>query len=225
MSKLDHNSLDVNNKIAVFMRLGAYLKSYWWAGVLTIIGFAIGAAAEAGSVKLFQYIIDAINADDQVRKFWFPFLVIALFVVRGIGAFLGGYYSSLMARSLVYQLRIEVFNKLLRLPSSFYLNTPSGVISSKLIFDVEQVTAASIESITTLIKDGLIIVVLFGYLFYINWRLTLVLMVVVPPIFWLIRRVSKKFADLSLMLANTVIFILFLRFSCEALSNRRASYS
>lgn len=186
-----------NNKVAIFLRLIAYLKPYWWALILVMIGFMIGAAAEVASAKLFKYIIDAINADDKVRKFWFPFLVILLFICRGVGAFLGSYYSALMARRLVYHLRIEVFNKLLRLPSAFYLNHPAGSISSKLIFDVEQVTAASNESITTLLKDGLTVIALFGYLFYTNWRLTLVLLVVVPPIFWLIKKASKKFASLS----------------------------
>lgn len=186
-----------NNKVAIFLRLIAYLKPYWWALILVMIGFMIGAAAEVASAKLFKYIIDAINADDKVRKFWFPFLVILLFICRGVGAFLGSYYSALMARRLVYHLRVEVFNKLLRLPSAFYLNHPAGSISSKLIFDVEQVTAASNESITTLLKDGLTVIALFGYLFYTNWRLTLVLLVVVPPIFWLIKKASKKFASLS----------------------------
>lgn len=199
---MPHNTnpkpFDVHNKMAVFLRLIAYLKPYWWAFILVIIGFAIGAGSEVASAKLFQYIIDAINADDRYRKFWFPFLVILLFVCRGVGSFLGGYYSALMARSLVYELRVEVFNKLLKLPSAFYLNNPTGTISSKLIFDVEQVTSATTESLTILIKDGMTVIALFGYLFYTNWRLTLVLMVVVPPIFWLIKRVSKKFAKLSI---------------------------
>ncbi|VEW13183.1 Lipid A export ATP-binding/permease protein MsbA [Moraxella caviae] len=102
------NSQDVD-KLATFLRLMRYLKPYWWAFIFVIIGFAISAGAEVGSAKLFEFIIDAINEDDRHRKFWFPFLVILLFVFRGVGAFLGSYYSALMARSLVYVLRIEVF--------------------------------------------------------------------------------------------------------------------
>ncbi|OOR91109.1 lipid A export permease/ATP-binding protein MsbA [Moraxella caviae] len=181
-----------------------YLKPYWWAFIFVIIGFAISAGAEVGSAKLFEFIIDAINEDDRHRKFWFPFLVILLFVFRGVGAFLGSYYSALMARSLVYVLRIEVFEKLLRLPSEFFLNNPAGTISSKLIFNVEQVTAATTDSIMTLLKEGLTVIALFGYLFYINWRLTLVLMIVVPPVFWLIKRVSKRFAALSMDIQDTM---------------------
>ncbi|SPX84347.1 lipid A export permease/ATP-binding protein MsbA [Moraxella ovis] len=192
------------DKFAVFKRLMSYLKPYWWAFILVMIGFAISAGGEVASAKLLEYIIEAINNNDNVRKFWFPFLVILLFFFRGVGAFLGGYYAALMARSLVYLLRVEVFNKLLKLPSEFYLNNPAGTISSKLIFDVEQVTAATTESITTLLKDGLTVIALFGFLFYTNWRLTLVLMIIVPPIFWIIKKVSKRFAMLSMDIQDTM---------------------
>ncbi|MDO4427368.1 MAG: lipid A export permease/ATP-binding protein MsbA [Moraxella sp.] len=192
------------DKLAIFTRLMSYLKPYWWAFVLVVIGFTISAGGEVASAKLFEYIIEAINNNDNVRKFWFPFLVILLFVFRGIGAFLGSYYAAVMARSLVYSLRVEVFKKLLKLPADFYLKNPAGTISSKLIFDVEQVTAATTESITTLLKDGLTVIALFGFLFYTNWRLTLVLMVIVPPVFWLIKRVSKRFAALSIDIQDTM---------------------
>ncbi len=192
------------NKTAVFRRLVSYLKPYWWAFILAMVGFTISAGSEVAGAKLFEYIIEAIEHNDNVRKFWFPFLVILLFVFRGVGVFLGSYYTAVMARSLVYLLRIEVFNKLLCLPSEFYLNNPAGTISSKLIFDVEQVTAATTESMATLLKDGLTVTALFGFLFYTNWRLTLVLMIIVPPIFWIIRFVSKRFAMLSMGVQDTM---------------------
>lgn len=190
-------TFDPDDKLAVFLRLLGYLKPYWGAWILMFIGMALSAGSEVASAKLFEFIIDAINNDDKQGKFWFPFLVIGLFFFRGLGAFLGGYYSAYISRNLIYHLRVAVFKKLLHLPSDFYLNNPAGTISSKLIFDVEQVTAGSNEAITTLLKEGLTVIALFGYLFYSNWRLTLVLMVVVPPIFWIIRHVSKKFAVLS----------------------------
>lgn len=192
------------SKWSVFVRLIGYLKPYWWAFLLTLIGFMISAAAEVSTAKLFEFIINAINQNDAVRKFWFPFLVILLFVVRGVGSFLGGYYSAVLSRSLVYLLRVEVFDKLMRLPSAFYLSTPSGSISSKLIFDVEQVTAASSESLTVLLKDGITVLALIGFLFYTNWRLTLVLLIVLPVVFYLVKSVSRRFASLSMDIQDSM---------------------
>src|SRR5699024_11220132 len=107
------------------LRLLSYLRPYWWALILVIIGFAINAATEIWIAKLLQYITDAINQNDRSKQAWFPALIIMLFFVRGVGSFSGNYYSALVSRNLVYEIRVEVFNKLLRLPSSFYLANSS----------------------------------------------------------------------------------------------------
>ncbi|WP_010198196.1 lipid A export permease/ATP-binding protein MsbA [Psychrobacter sp. PAMC 21119] len=197
-------SLESPPKHKTLLRLLSYLKPYWWALLLTVVGFAINAGTEIWIAKLLQYITDAINQNDQSKKALFPLLIIGLFFVRGVGSFLGNYYSALVSRNLVYELRVEVFNKLLRLPSSFYLANPAGTISSKLIFDVEQVTAASTDSMKTLLRDGLTVVALIGFLLYSNWRLTLILFVVLPPILWLIRIASKRYLKLSKGIQKTM---------------------
>ncbi|MFZ2553488.1 lipid A export permease/ATP-binding protein MsbA [Psychrobacter sp. BF1] len=191
-------------KHKTLFRLLAYLKPYWWALALTIIGFAINAGTEIWIAKLLQYITDAINQNDQAKQNLFPLIIVLLFFVRGVGSFLGNYYTALVSRNLVYELRVQVFNKLLRLPSSFYLANPSGTISSKLIFDVEQVTAASTDSMKTLLRDGLTVVALIGFLLYSNWRLTLILFLVLPPILWLIRVASKRYLTLSKDIQQTM---------------------
>lgn len=194
----------VTPKSKTLLRLLRYLKPYWWALLLTALGFAINAGTEIWTAKLLQYITDAINQNDRSKQTLFPLLIILLFFVRGVGSFLGNYYSALVSRNLVYELRVEVFNKLLRLPSSFYLANPAGTISSKLIFDVEQVTAASTDSMKTLLRDGLTVIALIGFLFYSNWRLTLILFVVLPPILWLVRIASKRYLKLSKGIQETM---------------------
>lgn len=197
-------SSSVPLKRKTLWRLLSYLKPYWWALLLTIIGFAINSATEIWIAKLLQYITDAVNQNDRSRQNLFPVLIIALFFVRGVGSFLGNYYSALISRNLVYELRVEVFNKLLRLPTAFYLANPSGTISSKLIFDVEQVTAASTDSMKTVLRDGLTVVGLIGFLLYSNWRLTLILFLVIPPILWLIRIASRRYLKLSKGIQETM---------------------
>ena len=176
-----------------YQRLLRYLLPYWWAVLLVIAGFALNAATEMMVAKLMQFIIDAINQQRREYMNLFPVLIVLLFVLRGIGTFVGNYFSALISRNLVYRLRIEVFDKLLLLPSKFYLSHSAGNISSKLIFDVEQVTSASTETLKTLVRDGLTVLGLLGYLFYLNWRLSLILFLVLPPTLWLVKNASKKF--------------------------------
>lgn len=184
-------------QLGLYRRLLGYLKPYWWAVLLVLAGYLLNAATEVSAARLMQYIIDAINQRDQTAKNWFPILVIMLFLFRGIGTFVGNYFIALVARNLVYTLRREVFERLLSLPAAYYLTHSGGQLASKLIYDVEQVTLAATDGGKTLIREGLIVSGLLGYLFYTNWRLSLSLLVIAPMVALLIRRASKRLRTLS----------------------------
>jgi subfamily B ATP-binding cassette protein MsbA len=186
-----------SSSFAVYVRLISYLKPYWWAIGLVVVGFALNAATEVAVAKLMQFIIDAITQQNREHMNLFPVLIIGLFVVRGLGTFMGNYFSALISRNLVYQLRVQVFDQILKLPSSFFLNNASGHLSAKIIYNVEQVTAASTESLKTLLRDGLVVLSLLGYLFYSNWRLSLTLLIVIPLIGVIVKNASKRFRKLS----------------------------
>lgn len=201
---MSHKSFESQNHWQTYRRLLGYLTPYWKAMVLVVIGFAINASTEMATAKLMQIIIDAITNDNQTYKNLFPFLIILLFIGRGVGSFLGNYFSAIISRNVVYQLRLQTFEKLLSLPSQFYLKHSAGEISAKLIFDVEQVTSAGTDTLKTLLRDGLTVLALLGYLIYLNWKLTLTLFLVLPPILFLIRKASKKFRNLSTDIQNTM---------------------
>ncbi|ELA08155.1 lipid/multidrug ABC transporter MsbA ATPase and inner membrane domains [Moraxella macacae 0408225] len=197
MPNLSQKSAKKSQKWQTYRRLLGYITPYWIAIVLMIMGFLINAGTEMATAKLIGVITDALAENDQAHKNLLPFLVILLFVFRGIGVFLGNYFSAIISRNMVYRLRLEVFHKLLNLPSEFYLNHSPGQVSAKLIFDVEQVTAAGTDTIKVLLREGLIVIGLFGYLLYLNWKLTAIIFLVLPPIAWLIRIASRRFRKLS----------------------------
>lgn len=181
----------------VYLRLVSYLKPFWWAGILVVIGFAINAATEVSVATLIKYIINSINNNDSTARNLFPFLIVLLIFVRGVGSVLGGYYLAYISRGLVFSLRKEVFNKFLQLPPAYYIENSTGHITSKILYNVEQVTAASTEATQTILRDGLVVVGLLGYLFYTNWRLSLSLLIVAPVIGFLVRKASKRMRKLS----------------------------
>uniref|UniRef100_UPI001F4B8BE2 hypothetical protein n=1 Tax=Escherichia coli TaxID=562 RepID=UPI001F4B8BE2 len=79
-----------------------YLKPYWWAMIFVVIGFTLNAGTEVGIAKLVKFIIDAINERDQAHINLFPALIVLLFVLRGLGSFLGNYFSAVISRNVVY---------------------------------------------------------------------------------------------------------------------------
>lgn len=180
-----------------YLRLLAYVKPYWWAFILVALGFSINAGGEVAGAKLLQIITDAINQKNHDVLKWLPLLIIVLFFFRGLGSFLGGYYSAFISRHLVYKLRTQAFEHILKLPNRYFLTHSGGTLASKLIYDVEQVTAASTDALTTILRDGLIVIGLLGFMLYLNWRLSIILFVLLPIMGVLIGYASKRFRRFS----------------------------
>ncbi len=188
----------------VYLRLLSYLKSFWGIGLLVILGFAINAATEVSVAALLKKIIDAIQNRDQGFTTLFPLLVVVLMFFRGLGLFMGGYFTAVISRNLIFNIRQEVFAKLLRLPAQYYLDNSSGHITAKIMYNVEQLTAASSESIKTIVQYGTITLALLGYLFYTNWRLTLIIFIFGPLIGWVISKAAKRMRKLSNQVQDTM---------------------
>ena len=188
----------------IYFRLLAYLKPYWGYAVLVLIGFALSASTEVSIAKLLEFIINAIQHQNHSETSLFPFLVVLLILVRGVGSFLGDYYSAVISRNLIFSIREQVFSKLLRLPPNYYLENSSGHITSKVLFNIEQLTAASSESVQIIVKEGLITLGLLGYLVYQNWRLSLIILVFGPLIGFVVRKAAKRMRKLSTQVQDTM---------------------
>ncbi len=194
----------MNQSLQIYFRLLAYLKQYWKIALLILLGFAINAVTEVSVAKLLEYIINAIQTGNRENIDWFPFLIVLLIFFRGLGLFMGGYFTAVISRSLVFNIRNQVFEKLSRLPNQYYLENSTGHITSKVLYNIEQLTAASSDSLKTIVQNGLITIALMGYLLYTNWRLTLCIFICVPIISWLIRKASKRMRKLSIQVQDTM---------------------
>ncbi len=188
----------------VYLRLLSYLKPFWGTALIVLLGFSINAATEVSVAKLLEYIIEAIQNRDQGFTLLFPFLVVVLMFFRGLGLFLGGYYTAVISRNLVFNIRQEVFAKILRLPAQYFLDNTSGHITAKIMYNVEQLTAASTEALRTIIQQGLITIALLGYLLYTNWRLTMCILIFGPVIGFVISKASKRMRKLSQQVQDTM---------------------
>ena len=188
----------------IYLRLLSYLKPYWGIGLLVVIGFGLNAMTEMSVAKLLQFIIDAIQKGNRSDLDWFPVLIVLLIFVRGLGLFMGGYFTAVISRNLIFSIRQEVFAKLMKLPAQYYLDNSSGHITAKIMYNVEQLTAASSESLKTLVRDGTITLGLLGFLLYTNWRLTLCIFIFLPLIALLVRKASKRMRKLSIQVQNTM---------------------
>jgi subfamily B ATP-binding cassette protein MsbA len=133
-----------------------------------------------------------------------PVMMFFIAATRGIGFFVGGYCMTYVAQVLVHSLRTEIFNKYTRLPSSYFDTSMSGHLVSRVTFHVTQVTRAATSSLKIIIREGALVIGLISYLFYINWRLAAIFMIVLPVIGIVVVTVSKRFRLLSRRIQSSI---------------------
>ncbi|HEX6795371.1 MAG TPA: lipid A export permease/ATP-binding protein MsbA [Casimicrobiaceae bacterium] len=176
----------------LYRRLLTYVRPYWWAFAVAVVGMMIVAAGDLIMAMLVIPIVRNFQNPDPVKSQWLPLAVIGVFVFRGIGSYISEYGMAYTGLRVVFDLRRALIDKLLRLPTPYYDVTPSGVIQSKLTFDAHQLASAASGTITTAIRSSMTIVASLVWLLYINWRLTLMTFFVLPIVAVVIRYFSRR---------------------------------
>ena len=188
----------------VYLRLLNYTKRYWHFFLLGVVGFALYASTQTAFAKLMEYIITAVDNHDSSARLMIPAAVMLIFFVRGSGSFLGNYSFSYVARNVIHALRTEMFRKLLVLPKSEFDQVSSGHLISKFTYDVEQVSAAAVDSLKVVVREGLTVVGLLAFLIYTDWKLSLIFFAITPFIALVISFASKRFRVVNKRIQDSV---------------------
>lgn len=188
----------------VYKRLMHFVLPYWRLFIVSTIGFGIYAATEPAVVMIIQRIIDSFGKPEREDIAYLPMLFIGLFLVRGIGAFLGNYYLARISGNLIHKLRCEIFNHYTRLSVQYFDSNNSGYMISRITNNIGEVTRATSDSIRSFVREGLTAIGLLSYLVYTNPRLTLVFLLIAPVVVLMVRYVGKRLKRLSRNMQDTV---------------------
>ena len=187
------------SSLSVYLRLLKYVLPYWGSFVLSILGFLLFASSQPMLADLLKYFLDGLQNPSEAGVFGIPLVygvpmaIVAIAIYQGIGSFLGNFYLAKVGRGVVHDLRCALFDNLLVLPNRYYDNHNSGHLISRITFNVTMVTSAATDAIKVVMREGLSVIFLAGYLLWMNWKLTLVLVVILPVIAVVVTRGSKKF--------------------------------
>ena len=181
----------------LYKRLLGYVKPHWRAFALAVVGFVIYAASSTALAEMLKRLIDGIQNPDADFRFFLPLFVVLMFASRGLGTFLSTYFMAYVGRYVIHTLRCDVFAHLLHLPGRFFDQHSSGHLVSRVTYHVEQVAGAATNAVTIILREGLFVVGLVGYLFWTNWMLTLLFLGVTPIIAGVVSYVSKRFRRIS----------------------------
>lgn len=181
----------------LYRRLIGYVRPYWKYFTAAFVGYAIYAASSTALAEMMKRLIEGIQNPDAAFRLFLPLFVIGMFALRGVGTFLGTFYMSNVARNVVHSLRCSVFNHMLHLPGRFFDSHSSGHLISRVTYHVEQVTGAATNAITIILREGLFVIGLIGYLLWTNWLLTMLFLTVTPLIGLAVSYASKRFRRIS----------------------------
>mgnify|MGYP001026423119 FL=1 len=126
-----------------------------------------------------------------------PASLFVIALVRGIGYLIGSYGLAYVSNHLVHSLRVDLLTKFLYLPFRFFDASMGGHLVSTVTYNVAQVTAAGTKAVKTILQQGSMVIGFMAYLLYLNWKLTLIFLAVIPFIAWLVKFVSRRFRTLS----------------------------
>lgn len=192
------------SSIQIYKRLLIYVKPYRGFFAISILGFLIYSAGQFLLVTLTKEIINTLQTETRDGMFYLPLFFSGLFIIQGIGTYLGNYFLAKVSTSVVHALRCEIFNKYTELPTAFFDSNNSGHLISRITNNVGEVTKASTDAVRTFTREGLTVIGLLIYLFYANWMLSLVFLGITPIIFLLVKYVSKRLRMISKKMQQSI---------------------
>jgi subfamily B ATP-binding cassette protein MsbA len=196
------------SSLKIYLRLLAYVRPYVGLFAVSILGFIIFASSQPMLAGILKYFVDGLTSPDSVLSGIpfldgmqivkaVPLLIVLIAAWQGLGSYLGNYFLARVSLGLVHDLRLALFDSLLRLPNRYFDHHNSGHLISRITFNVTMVTGAATDAIKVVIREGLTVVFLFGYLLWMNWKLTLVMVAILPVIGLMVMSASRKFRKQS----------------------------
>jgi len=187
----------------IYGRLWHYVTPHKLIGFIAVVGMTVTAIVEAGLVYLLQPLLDETLVAKQVESGrWIPVAFMGIFILRGLSGFATEASLGWIGRSVISDLRRQVFNKFLTLPVRFFDAQAAGPLLTKLTYNVEMVAESVTSVVTIAVRDTLTVIAAFGVMLYHSPFLTVfvaVLFPVVAALVWLLsiafRRYSSRIQD------------------------------
>ncbi|MEK7258338.1 MAG: ABC transporter transmembrane domain-containing protein, partial [Pseudomonadota bacterium] len=188
----------------LYKRLLTYVKPHRLVFGVSVLGYIIFSITGVATAEWLGWTIDQVTAKNPDARIISPLLCVGIVVVRGIGGFMGGYSLEYIANQIVHKLRCDIMDKLLVLPVRFYDGSTAGRLVSKVTYDVSQISGAATNAVTVIFREGLTVVGLLIALFWSNWQLSLVFLLVAPCVAAVVSFASGKFRKYSAQMQNSM---------------------
>jgi subfamily B ATP-binding cassette protein MsbA len=182
----------------LFKQYLPYLAGYKREFILAILGMIAVAIGTAGTAQIIKPTLDNVFvAKDASMLGIIPFMLIGVFSLKGVGQYIQTYYMSYIGLDVIRKLRDDLVNHLTYQDMHFFGTMHSGEILSRITNDIGRIQSVVTGMIPNLIREGLTIVALTGYVIYESPKLALYFLVIMPLALLPLSRLAKKMKKYS----------------------------
>ena len=193
------------NSKDLYLRLLRYVRPHARIFAASIIGTLVLGLTEPALAALLKPLMDgSFIQKDPTFIMLMPVLLAALFLLRGLAGFIGAVALQWVAHRVVMDLRTEMFQRLLTLPTPRFDESSAGALLSKLTYDVTQVMNATTHALVVLLRDSVAVIGLLAWMLYLNWKLSLIAFLMAPAMAFTVRLISRRLRRLSRELQSSM---------------------
>ena len=175
-----------------------YLKPHIRLIIGSLLAMALVAGAETSIPALMKPLLDRGFTGQLNDKLWqVPVFLVGLAVVRSLAQFFSNYLLNRVINSVLLKLREQMFQTLLHAHTIFFQKNSASNLINAVVFEVNNVLTIMGGMLISLVRDTLTVVGLMGYLIYLNWRLTLVVVIIFPVIAFIMSKINKRLRSLN----------------------------
>jgi ATP-binding cassette, subfamily B, bacterial MsbA len=173
-------------------RLVPYFRGTGLYMQLLVLATVVGALTEPFVPALMKPLLDKGFRGGDLNLWLVPLALMGLFAVRGVAGFVAQYSLARMANQAMVALRGTLFGRLLDAPMTLFGQTSASTLSNTVVYEVQTGTTLLVNAMLSLIKDSLTLFALMAYLLYINWKLTLIVLVIFPGVALVMKVLSRR---------------------------------
>lgn len=190
----DHTKKNLWSRL---LRIYAYFTTAPSLWLYAIVATLLGALSEAGVPALLQPLLDDGFSKGTLPIWMVPVGILFMFFMRGAANFAGRYILARIANDGMLQLRNDLFKRMQEADLGMFSKESASSLSNTMVYEVQTGSTVLVGALLGLLRDSFTVVALLGYLLYLNWKLTMIVLVLAPGMSWVMRKLSKRLYGLT----------------------------
>lgn len=174
------------------LRLWPYFRHYKVGWIMAICAMLVNALTEPAIPALLKPLLDRGFSEQSLQIWMVPAAITLLFILRGTAHFAGRYALARISADGMVVLRERLFDRLLHADLALFSRQTASELANTLVYEVQIGAEQLVVALLNLTRDGFTVVALLGFLLYLNWQLTLIVLVLVPGVAWIMNTLSRR---------------------------------